>query len=332
MNTVLREFVKPKKLECVASTDDETYAKFVAEPLERGFGVTIGNSLRRYLLSSIPGMSIVAVKIAGIHHEFSTIPNVYEDVSDIILNLKEVVIAGDSASEAVTLTIDEKGKKEITGADIKCPPGVQIINPDVHICSLMDKKAEFKAELFARVGRGYVSSEDIKVEEADISIIPVDANFSPVRKVNFTVEKTRVGGNADFDKLILEVWTDGTIDPETAVSNAARVQRDHMMLFINAGEEAELMPKPEVKAERKKPAINLNRSVEELELSVRSYNCLQKANIKTIRELVMKTDGEMLKTRNFGRKSLNEIKHILGEMGLSLGMSDDEIRTIESEQ
>ncbi len=330
MNTVLRDFVKPKKLEQVDIAADQSYAKFVAEPLERGFGVTIGNSLRRYLLSSISGASIVAVKIAGIHHEFSTVPNVYEDVSDIILNLKEVIIDVPN-DEPVKLTIDESGKKEVTGADIKCPPGVIIINPDAHICSLMDKKAVFKAELFVRLGRGYVTSEEIKIDDADISVIPVDANFSPVRKVNFTVEKTRVGGSADFDKLVLEVWTNGTIDAETAVSNAARIQRDHMNLFIAAGEEEEL-PKQEVKAERRKPTINLNRSVEELELSVRSYNCLQKANIKTIRELVQKTDSEMLKTRNFGRKSLNEIKQILSEMGLSLGMSDDEIRAIESDQ
>ncbi|MBI5179565.1 MAG: DNA-directed RNA polymerase subunit alpha [Nitrospinae bacterium] len=330
MNAVLREFVKPKKLECVESSADETYAKFVAEPLERGFGVSLGNSLRRYLLSSIPGASIVAVKIAGIHHEFSTLPNVYEDVSDIILNLKEVVIAQEG-TDAVTLTIDEKGKKEVTGADIKCPPGVQIVNPDVHIASLMDKKSEFKVEMFTRVGRGYLSSEDIKVEEADISVIPLDANFSPIRKVNFTVEKTRVGGSADFDKLILEVWTNGTIDPETAVSNAARIHREHIQLFINVGEEEEA-PRHEARAERKRPTINLNRSVEELELSVRSYNCLQKANIKTIRELVTKTDSEMLKTRNFGRKSLNEIKQILGEMGLSLGMGEDEVRTLDAEQ
>jgi DNA-directed RNA polymerase subunit alpha len=329
MNAGLREFVKPKKLDCVDRSDDNRYGKFIAEPLERGFGVTLGNTLRRYLLSSIPGTAIVAVKIAGIHHEFSTLSNVYEDVSDIILNLKEVVIAQDGEEPAV-LTIDEKGKKEITGADIKCPPGVTIVNPEVHIANLMDKKSEFKAELFTRVGRGYVSSEEIKVNEGDISIIPVDSNFTPVRKVNFVVEKTRVGGSADFDKLVLEVWTNGTIDPEDAVSDCAKMQRDQMNLFINLGEEMEI-PKPEIKSEHKRPMVNLNRSVEELELSVRSYNCLQKANIKTIRELVGKTDSEMLKTRNFGRKSLNEIKAILSGMGLSLGMSDDEIRLIASE-
>jgi len=329
MNTGLRDFVKPKKLDCVETNDDNTYGKFVAEPLERGFGVTLGNTIRRYLLSSIPGTAIVAVKISGIHHEFSTLPNVYEDVSDIILNLKEVIIAQDGEESAV-LTIDEKGKKEITGADIKCPPGVTIINPEVHIANLMDKKAEFKAELFTRVGRGYVPSEEIKVNEADISIIPVDSNFSPVRKVNFAIEKTRVGGSADFDKLVLEVWTNGTIDPEDAVSDVAKMQRDQMNLFINLGEEIE-MPKVEIKSEHKRPMVNLNRSVEELELSVRSYNCLQKANIKTIRELVSKTDSEMLKTRNFGRKSLNEIKAILVGMGLSLGMSEDEIRQIAAE-
>jgi DNA-directed RNA polymerase subunit alpha len=330
MNAGLREFVKPKKLECVEVSDDNTYAKFVAEPLERGFGVTLGNTLRRYLLSSISGTAIVAVKVNGIHHEFSTLPNVYEDVSDIILNLKEVVIAQQGEEPAI-LTIDEKGKKEITGADIKCPPGISIVNPTVHIASLMDKKAEFKAELFTRAGRGYITSEDVKVSDSDIAIIPIDSNFSPVRKVNFAIEKTRVGGSADFDKLVLEIWTNGTIDPETAISDVARVQRDQLQLFVNMGEEDEA-PKQEVKTEHKRPLVNLNRSVEELELSVRSYNCLQKANIKTIRELVSKTDGEMLKTRNFGRKSLNEIKAILSEMGLSLGMGEDEIRQIDAEQ
>lgn len=329
MNVGLREFVKPKKLDCVEVSDENKYAKFVAEPLERGFGVTLGNTLRRYLLSSIQGTAVVAVKIGGIHHEFSTLPNVYEDVSDIILNIKEVVIAQEGEEPAV-LTIDEKGKKEITGADIKCPPGFRIVNPEVHIANLMDKKAEFKAELFTRVGRGYIPSEEVTVNEADISIIPVDSNFSPVRKVNFIVEKTRVGGSADFDKLILEIWTNGTIDPDDALSNVAKIQRDHMSLFINLGEEVEA-PKPEAKSEHKRPMVNLNRSVEELELSVRSYNCLQKANIKTIRELVSKTDAEMLKTRNFGRKSLNEIKAILSGLGLSLGMSEDEIRQIASE-
>lgn len=332
MNAVLRDFVRPKKLDCVEVSPDNKYAKFVAEPLERGFGVTLGNTLRRYLLSSIPGTAVVAVKINGIHHEFSTLQNVYEDVSDIILNIKEVVIAQEDGEEdALVLTIDEKGKKEIIGADIKCPPGVRIINPDVHIASLMDKSAEFKAELFTRVGRGYIPSEEVKVKDQDISIIPVDSNFSPVRKVNFAVEKTRVGGSADFDKLVLEVWTNGTIDPVDAVSDVAKIQRDQMNLFVNVGEEQEA-PKAEAKAEHKRPMVNLNRSVEELELSVRSYNCLQKANIKTIRELVTKTDGEMLKTRNFGRKSLNEIKAILTDMGLSLGMSDDEIRQIDAEQ
>ncbi len=327
MNAVLRDFVKPKRVECIDAAPNKKYSKFIAEPFERGFGATIGNSLRRYLLSSIPGSAVVAIKISGIQHEFSTLPNVYEDVSDIILNIKELVVEQES-SENVTLVIDEKGKKEITGADIKCPPGVRIVNTDVHIASLMDKKSLFQAELYVRIGRGYVPSEELKIDETDISLIPVDANFSPIQKVNFTVEKTRVGHSSDFDKLIMEVWTNGTINPEDAVSHAAKIQKNHMQLFVSAGDEIETV-KPEITKERKKPAVNINRSVEELELSVRSYNCLQKANIKTISELVTKTDAEMLKTRNFGRKSLNEIKTILTEMGLHLGMMSDELKDVE---
>ena len=329
MKTVLREFVKPKRIEKVESSPDNKYAKFVAEPLERGFGVTVGNSIRRYLLSSVPGASVVAIKIEGVHHEFSTLSNVYEDVSDIILNIKGLIVR-QNGDDSTTLVIDEKGKKEITGADIKCPPGVSVINKDIHIASLMDKKASFQAEMYSRVGRGYVPSEDLKVEDDDIAIIPIDANFSPVAKVNYTVEKTRVGDSSDFDKLILEVWTDGTIDPEVAVAHAAKIQRDHMQLFIGTNEEVEAAA-PEVSPDRKKPTINVNRSVEELELSVRSYNCLQKADIKTIGELVTKSDTEMLKTRNFGRKSLNEIKSILAEMGLSLGMSKEELTQFEQD-
>lgn len=329
MKTVLMDFVKPKRLETIESSPDNKYAKFVAEPLERGFGVTVGNSLRRYLLSSVSGAAVVAVKIEGIHHEFSTLSNVYEDVSDIILNIKGLIVHQNGEDNA-TLVIDEKGQKEITGADIKCPPGVSIVNQDLHIASLMDKKASLKMELFSRVGRGYVPSEAFTVDEEDISIIPIDATFSPILKVNYTVEKTRVGDSSDFDKLILEVWTDGTIDPEFAVAQAAKIQRDHMQIFIGANDEDEVVM-PEVRAERKKSTINVNRSVEELELSVRSYNCLQKADIKTIGELVTKSDMEMLKTRNFGRKSLNEIKSILAEMGLSLGMSLDELAQFNQE-
>lgn len=327
MDAVLRDFVKPKRVECTDSDPNKKYSKFVAEPFERGFGATIGNSLRRYLLSSIPGSAVVAIKISGIQHEFSTLPNVYEDVSDIILNIKELVVE-QGANENITLVIDEKGKKEVTGADIKCPPGVRIVNTDVHIASLMDKKSLFQAELYVRIGRGYVPSEEFKIDETDISLIPVDANFSPIRKVNFTVEKTRVGHSSDFDKLIMEVWTNGTINPEDAVSHAAKIQKEHMRLFVSAGDEVESV-KPKVAQERKKPTINVNRSVEELELSVRSYNCLQKANIKTISELVTKTDSEMLKTRNFGRKSLNEIKAILIEMGLHLGMTPEDLKGVE---
>ncbi len=320
---MLKDPVRPRKLDRVESDEGNFYAKFMAEPLERGFGTTVGNSLRRYLLSSIPGAAVVAVKFEGIHHEFSTLSNIYEDVSDIILNFKELVIE-QGAGETLTLVIDANGKKEVTAADIKCPPGVKVVNTDLHIASLMDKSSVFKVELYTQKGYGYVPSEEYDTAGGDISVIPIDANFSPIKKVNYKIEKTRVGHSADYDKLILEVWTNGTIDPEDAVSNAAKLQRDHMLVFMNIDDDI-VTPVPEEKQEPKRSSINLNRSVEELELSVRSYNCLQKAEIKTIAELVEKTDGEMLKTRNFGRKSLNEIKAILVEMGLSLGMSKEEI-------
>ncbi|MDH5542238.1 MAG: DNA-directed RNA polymerase subunit alpha [Nitrospinota bacterium] len=325
MSMDLQDMVSPKRLECVEKSADKTFGRFVAEPLERGFGATIGNSIRRYLLSSIRGAAVYAIKIEGIHHEFSTLPSIYEDVSEIILNFKELVIKHQEGTDKAAITIDESGKKEITGDDIKCPANVEVINKGIHIASLMDKNSNFKAELFTRMGRGYVPSEEQEVDSTDIALIPLDSNFSPILKVNVIVEKTRVGHYSDYDKLILDVWTNGTIDPEDAVSDAAKIQRDHMLLFMNKEDEIEI-PVKESKAEKvKQPTINLNRSVEELELSVRSYNCLQKANIKTIAELVEKTDSEMLKTRNFGRKSLNEIKAILTEMGLRLGMSKEEI-------
>jgi len=325
MSTVI-EMVKPKRVECIELSDDMTFAKFTAEPLERGFGITIGNSLRRYLLSSIRGAAVVAIKIEGIHHEFSTLQNVFEDVSDIILNFKELVVKHEEGLEEATLTIDASGKKEVTGADIKCPAGVEVINKDLHIASLMDKTAEFKAELYTKVGRGYVPSENHEIDTTDIALIPLDSNYSPIRKVNITIEKTRVGHSTNYDKLIMEVWSNGTVDPEDAISDAAKIHRDHMLLFMNREDEIEIPVAVSNQPETKQPTINFNRSVEELELSVRSYNCLQKANIKTIAELVSKTDSEMLKTRNFGRKSLNEIKAILVEMGLRLGMTDDEIQ------
>jgi len=318
------DMVRPKRLECQSSDDDKTFSRFIAEPLERGFATTVGNSLRRYLLSSIPGASVVAMKIEGVHHEFSTLVNVFEDVSEIILNIKEIIVEQDE-KELKTLTINQSGKKEVTAGDIECPDGVRILNPDLRIATLTDKSSSLKMELFSKVGRGYVPSEDYKHSDEDIDIIPVDASFAPVRKVNFIVEKTRVGDSTDYDKLTMEVWTNGTIDPEDAISMAAKLQRDHMLLFMNIDDEIEVPVIQESTSESRKPSINLNRSVEELELSVRSYNCLQKAEIKTIVELVEKTDSDMLQTRNFGRKSLNEIKDILIEMGLKLGMTKEEI-------
>jgi DNA-directed RNA polymerase subunit alpha len=326
MSTVLEEMVWPNRLECAEISDDRTYGKFIAEPLERGYGVTIGNSLRRYLLSSIRGAAVVAIKIDGIHHEFSTLQNVFEDVLDIILNFKELMVKHDEGVDEAIITVDASGKKEVTGADLKCPAGVEVINKDLHIASLMDKTSAFKAEIYTSVGRGYVPSEDHEADASDLALIPLDSNFSPIKKVNVTVEKTRVGHTTNYDKLIIEVWSNGTVNPEDAISDAAKIHRDHMLLFMNREDNVEMPAVVNQTAETKAPSINFNRSVEELELSVRSYNCLQKANIKTIAELVSKTDSEMLKTRNFGRKSLNEIKAILVEMGLRLGMSEDEIK------
>jgi len=299
-------------LEADKKTLTNTYGKFVTEPFERGFAKTIGNSLRRHLLSSIQGAAITAVKFDGVYHEFSTIPKVREDVSDIILNIKELMIKL-NVDQPKTIFIHAEGKGEVRAKDIKADADVEILNPE-HLIATLDKGGKLNIEMVVKKGRGYIPAERNAEEGMPIQMIPIDSIFSPIKKVNYTVENTRVGRSTDYEKLILEVWTNGAIKPDDAIAHSAKILKDHLQIFINFEEEVEVI-------------ANLKRSVEELELSVRSYNCLKNENIKTIADLVQKTDHEMLKTRNFGRKSLNEIKEILAEMGLSLGMNLDDYKS-----
>jgi DNA-directed RNA polymerase subunit alpha len=310
-------FQKPKRLEPELETLTNTYGKFFAEPLERGFGLTLGNSLRRVLLSAIEGAAITSVRIAGVLHEFSTVPGVKEDVTDIILNLKLLRLKL-NADHPKTLTLKAAGEGEVRAAQITPDADIEVLSPDQYICSL-DKDGRLDMELEVRHGRGYVPADRNKREGTPVDVIPIDAIFSPVRRVNFQVEDTRVGQATDYNRLILEVWTDGSLLPQDAVAYAAKILKDHLSIFINFEEEPELEESP-VDEASKRMEENLSRPVEELELSVRSANCLKNSNISHIRELVEKTEAEMLKTKNFGRKSLNEIKEILAGMGLSLGM------------
>jgi DNA-directed RNA polymerase subunit alpha len=311
-----RDLIKPKGLEVEEKNLTPTYGKFVGEPFERGFGVTVGNSLRRVLLSSLQGAAISAVRIKGVLHEFSTIPGVREDVTDIVLNLKEIRLKLHDGTQE-TARIEAKGEGEVKAGDIKAGPNVEILNPDLHIATL-SKEGKLDMELTIKVGRGYVPAERNKDENAAVGTIPIDAIFSPIRKVNYTVTNARVGQRTDYDRLNMEVWTDGSVRPDDAVAFAARILQDQLAIFVNFEETAETAEA----AEERHPSLNENlfRSVAELELSVRSANCLQNAGIKYIGELVQKTEAEMLKTKNFGRKSLNEIKEILREMGLDFGM------------
>jgi len=311
-----RDLIKPKKLEAEEKNLTPTYGKFIGEPFERGFGVTVGNSLRRILLSSLQGAAISAVRIKGVLHEFSTIPGVREDVADIILNLKEVRLKLHDGTQE-TARIEAKGEGEVRAGEIKAGPNVESLNPDLHIATL-SKEGKLDMELTVKTGRGYVSAERNKEEGAPVGTIPIDAIFSPIRKVNYTITNARVGQRTDYDRLSIEVWTDGSVRPDDAVAYAARILQDQISIFINFEEAAEAAEA----AEERQPTLNENlfRSVAELELSVRSANCLQNAGIKYIGELVQKSEAEMLKTKNFGRKSLNEIKEILREMGLDFGM------------
>ena len=313
-----RDLIRPKTVPVDQGSLTANYGKFVCEPLERGFGITLGNSLRRVLLSSLQGAAITAVKIDGALHEFTSVPDVVEDVTEIILNLKEVVVKAHTARTQV-VRIDKEGPCEVTAADIQVSDQIDVLNPDHVICTVA-KGGRFAAELTVNVGRGYVPADKNKVPGMAIGTIPIDALFSPIRKVNYTVTNARVGQVTDYDKLTLEVFTNGAVTPEDSVAFAAKILKDQLTIFINFEEEEEVV---EPESEDEPLNENLFRSVEELELSVRSANCLQNANIHLIGELVQKTEAEMLKTKNFGRKSLKEIKEILADMGLSLGMKID---------
>jgi len=329
-----RELIKPKRLEVETKGRPNTYAKFICEPLERGFGITLGNALRRVLLSSLQGSAITNVKIDGVLHEFSTIPGVLEDVTDVILNLKEVRFKMHGDGQRL-LIVEKEGEGEVTAVDIHTNSQVEILNPTQHICTLA-KDARLRMELTVRQGKGYMPADRNVDESQPIGTVPIDAIFSPVRKVSYAVTQARVGQITDYDKLSMEIWTDGSIKPDDALAYAAKILKDQLSIFINFEEGAEASEEEE----RIEPAFNDNlfRSVDELELSVRSANCLKNADIRYIGELVQKTEAEMLKTKNFGRKSLNEIKEILSEMGLSLGMrvdnfpSRDEIEDRRKEQ
>jgi DNA-directed RNA polymerase subunit alpha len=314
-----RDLIRPKSLSVEQETLTTMYGRFVCEPLERGFGITLGNSLRRVLLSSLQGAAITAVKIDGALHEFTSVPDVVEDVTTIVLNLKEVVVRAHTPRTHV-VRIEKDGPCEVKAGDIQTGDQIEVLNPDHVICTV-SKGGRFSAELTITVGRGYVPSERTKQPGQPIGTIAIDALYSPLRKVNYTVTNARVGQMTDYDKLTLEVWTDGSVKPQDAVAYAAKILKDQLTIFINFEEEPEATST--AKEEDEPLNENLFRSVEELELSVRSANCLQNANIHLIGELVQRTESEMLKTKNFGRKSLKEIKEILADMGLSLGMRID---------
>jgi DNA-directed RNA polymerase subunit alpha len=318
---IWKGFQKPKGLVCNMDTLTDKYGQFSAQPFERGFGTTIGNALRRVLLSSIEGAAITAVKIEGVLHEFSSIPGVVEDATDIILNLKQIPLKMNvEGPKTLHLDVDKQG--EVTSRMIQEDADVEILDKDIYIATVSEG-GSLHIEMRVKIGRGYVSAEKNFDEDLPIGYIPVDSVHSPIRKVNYTVEAARLGQMTDYDKLTLDVWTNGAVTPQDAIGLAAKLLKDHTTIFINIEEEAAV----ELPAQEKPAAVyneNLDRSVEELELSVRSYNCLKNANIATIRELVQKTEQEMLKTKNFGRKSLNEIKEILSAMGLSLGMKLDD--------
>ena len=314
-----KDLIRPKRLEVEKETLTPFYGKFTAEPFERGFGITIGNSLRRILLSSLQGAAITSVKIDGVLHEFSTIPGVKEDVTEIILNLKEVRLKLHTEGPK-TIRLKTEGPKVLKAGDMITGDAVEILNPE-HYLATLSKDAKFSMEMAVKMGKGYVSAERNKEENQPIGTIPIDAIFSPIKKVNYTVTNARVGQITDYDRLTLEVWTDGSLNPEEAVAHASKILKDQLSIFITfEEEEEEEMEVSGDEGEKKGLNENLFRSVDELELSVRSANCLKHANIKLIGDLVQKTEAEILATKNFGRKSLNEIKEILAEMGLGLGM------------
>ena len=313
------EIEKPT-IECIHSDEDKNYGKFVVEPLERGYGTTLGNSLRRILLSSLPGAAVTSIKIDGILHEFSTIPGVKEDVTEIILNLKKlsVRLSGENTKKVIINTV---GPKEVTAADIIADSGLEIFNPNLHIATL-EENATLVMEINIARGRGYVPADQNKTENMPIAVIPVDSIFTPVNRVNFSVENTRVGHVTDFDRLVLEIWTDGSINPEESVSIGAKIMQEHLKLFIDLTDSMETMEiMVEKEEDQKEKALEM--TIEELELSVRSFNCLKRAAINTVEELTHKTEDDMMKVRNLGKKSLDEIKNKLEELGLGLKPSDE---------
>jgi DNA-directed RNA polymerase subunit alpha len=317
---------KPKRLDYEKGTLSPVYGKFYAEPFERGYAITIGNSLRRILLSSIEAAAVTVVRIDGVLHEFAPIPGVVEDTTDIILNIKQLKLKMEGEGpKLVRLSVN--GERTVTARDIKTDGDIEIINPDLHIATLTERDAKLEIELEIDHGRGYVSADRNKRDDLPVGSIPVDSLFSPVTRVKIDSENTRVGQMTDYDRLIMEIWTDGRIKPEDALAHAAKLLKDHLQIFINFEEEPEsaLIERDD---ERDKIKDLLSRSVDELELSVRSSNCLKNANIKTIGDLVVKSEAEMLKYRNFGRKSLNEIKEIISEMGLGLGMTPEAISAL----
>lgn len=310
---------KPK-IQCVEMNDAKTYGRFVVEPLERGYGITLGNALRRVLLSSLPGAAVTSVKIDGVLHEFSTMPGVYEDTTDLILNLKGLCVKLYTEEEK-TITLEADGEGEITGADFKCSSDVEILNPDHHIATL-DTNGSLHLEATVERGRGYNSVEKNKKENAPLGVIPIDSFFSPITKVIFHVEDTRVGQQTDFDKLTLDIWTDGSIFPDEAISKSAKILSEYLKLFIGLTE----IPGDDIimveKVEDNKDKI-LDMTIEELDMSVRSYNCLKRAGINTVQELTQRTEEDMMKVRNLGRKSLEEVMEKLNELNLSLRMPEE---------
>lgn len=313
------EIEKPK-IECVAASEDNTYGKFVVEPLERGYGITLGNSLRRILLSSLPGVAVSQIKIDGVLHEFSTIPGIVEDVTEIILNIKSLSLKLHGEGPKIVY-IEAEGEGPVTAADIKADADVEILNPDLHIATL-NGDHRFYMEFTLNKGRGYVPAEKNKQYSQPIGIIPVDSIYTPVRKVNYTVENTRVGQVTDYDKLTLEVWTNGSIKPDEAISLGAKILSEHLNLFIDLSDNAKHTEIMVEKEESKKEKV-LEMTIEELDLSVRSYNCLKRAGINTVEDLINRTEEDMMKVRNLGRKSLEEVLQKLAALGLSLTPSEE---------
>ena len=312
------EIEKPR-ITCLDTPEDISYGKYVVEPLERGYGMTLGNSLRRILLSSLPGYAATSVKIAGVQHEFSTIPGVTEDVTEIVLNVK-MLLPKLHCQGPKTVYIDAVGPCEVTAADIKADSDVEILNPELHICTL-GPDATFNMEITLSQGRGYVPSNENKTAQTVIGVIPIDSIYAPVKKVNYTVEPCRVGDKTDFDKLTLEVWTDSTITPKDAVSLGAKILSDHLTVFTNLSDAVSTGSTVVEKAENR-PDAKLSMTIDELDLSVRSFNCLKRANINTVADLISKTGEDMMKVRNMGKKSLDEVQKKLEMMGLSLASED----------